>query len=378
MSEYPRVQIRHIARFAYGESLAAEDRRDGVVQVYGSNGPVGTHDVANTHGQTIVVGRKGSFGKVQISPSPVFAIDTTYFVDESTTRAHLPWLAYALSTARLDELSQDVGVPGLSRDAAYSQRLPSPPIEEQRRIADHLDAETARIDALIAKRQRQIEVLGERTESMIAEVTQVGTFLGDGHGRGHLLRRCFREVLYGVGEASRPVGPIGVLGMGNVGRRVLVGEPGGFIDEVDPQLVLRAGDLLFNRTNSLSQVGKVALLRDVDGLMTCASYVVIVRTVPDVSPQYLNYVLNTTEVLRLARSMALPSIGQANLNPSRWSEMRIVLPSLSEQVARAEQLDQLTAHASSMETLLNRQIELLKERRQTLITAMVTGAASPP
>ncbi|MBK7018331.1 MAG: hypothetical protein IPH38_01725 [Candidatus Microthrix sp.] len=39
--------------------------------------------------------------------------------------------------------------------------LPSLPLPEQRAIADYLDAETARIDALITKKRRMIDLLGE-------------------------------------------------------------------------------------------------------------------------------------------------------------------------------------------------------------------------
>ncbi len=39
-----------------------------------------------------------------------------------------------------------------------------PPLAEQRAIADYLDAETARIDALIAKKQQLIHLLEERRD----------------------------------------------------------------------------------------------------------------------------------------------------------------------------------------------------------------------
>lgn len=124
---YPTTHLRHLARLQYGDSLADERRLDGDVAVYGSNGPVGVHDRANTRGPVIVVGRKGSFGKLQFSRAPVFAIDTTYFVDEHSATCDLRWLYYALSTVELDRLSFDVGVPGLSREAAYAQRIPTAP-----------------------------------------------------------------------------------------------------------------------------------------------------------------------------------------------------------------------------------------------------------
>ncbi len=65
--------------------------------VYGSNGPVGTHNYANTLGSCLVIGRKGSFGKVNCSSSAVFAIDTTFFVDRRHTDAQLRWLYYVLT-----------------------------------------------------------------------------------------------------------------------------------------------------------------------------------------------------------------------------------------------------------------------------------------
>ena len=55
-------------------------------------------------------------------------------------------------------------------EAFRSLRLPVPPLAEQRAIADYLDAETARIDALIAKKQQLIHLLEERHNLAIAEL----------------------------------------------------------------------------------------------------------------------------------------------------------------------------------------------------------------
>ena len=164
---WPLVQVRHVARFRYGSSLPVEGRVDGEIAVYGSNGPVGLHDSCNTQSPVIVVGRKGSHGKVRYNSSPVFAIDTTYYIDPTCTSSDIRWLYYALSILRLDILGHDVGVPGLNRDQAYSQRTPLPPHKTQRRIADFLDAEVARIDALISKKHILIRLLGERVDSIV-------------------------------------------------------------------------------------------------------------------------------------------------------------------------------------------------------------------
>src|SRR5579885_1109178 len=166
------VKLKRVCTLAYGDSLASESRVEGEIDVFGSNGAVGTHDRANTVAPCLVVGRKGSFGKVNYSPRPVFAIDTTFFVDSRFTRADIRWLYYALSDARLDSATQDSAHPGLDREAAYAKHVCPPPEPEQRAIAAFRDRETARIDALVAMVREAIERLKElRTALISAAVT---------------------------------------------------------------------------------------------------------------------------------------------------------------------------------------------------------------
>ncbi|NLF42484.1 MAG: hypothetical protein GX587_07295 [Bacteroidales bacterium] len=166
------MPLKFVCRFAYGDSLSAEDREDGDYSVYGSNGAVGTHNKPNTLAPVIVVGRKGSYGKINFSNVPVFSIDTTYFIDTRFTKNSLHWLKYSLQPLKLDEGSKDSAVPGLAREDAYINRLPLPPLPEQQAIAAYLDRETAKIDDLSAKVTTVIERLKEyRTALISAAVT---------------------------------------------------------------------------------------------------------------------------------------------------------------------------------------------------------------
>lgn len=166
--------LRHVCRFAYGDALAAENREEGDVAVYGSNGKVGTHDIPNTLAPVIVVGRKGSFGKLNYSKEPVFAIDTTYFIDKRHSSENLDWLAYALQPLKLDEASKDSAVPGLAREDAYKHKLPVPPLDEQQTIVRFLDAKTAQIDALVAQKRLLIAKLKEKRSALIARTVTRG------------------------------------------------------------------------------------------------------------------------------------------------------------------------------------------------------------
>ncbi len=80
----------------------------------------------------------------------------------------------------------------------------------------------------------------------------------------------------------------------------------------------------------------------------------------------------------MARSMALPSIGQANLNPNRYSTMMLPIPPIDEQHRLVSRLNVLHFRAADMKRAIERQVDLINERRQALITAAVTGQLAIP
>ena len=163
-------RLKNACRFCYGDSLPSEDRIEGPIPVFGSNGQVDFHVSANTNGPCIVIGRKGSFGKVHYSREPVFAIDTTFFIDSRFTNANLRYLSYLLETLSLDSVSRDSAVPGLSREDAYQHMVAMPSFAEQTAIVAHLDKLTSDIDAAIAHTRREIELLEEYRTRLIADV----------------------------------------------------------------------------------------------------------------------------------------------------------------------------------------------------------------
>lgn len=166
MRAWPSVTLGDICELKYGKSLSAANRVVGKVEVYGSNGVVGTHKSAITEGPTIVIGRKGSFGEIKFSPMACWPIDTTYYVDKSATSVDLAWLAHLLPTLRLTELNRAAAIPGLNREDAYRRTLLLPPIEEQRRIAAILD----QADALRTTRREALGLLDDLTQSIFLDM----------------------------------------------------------------------------------------------------------------------------------------------------------------------------------------------------------------
>ena len=144
MNKYPIVPLGEVCDFAYGDGLKETDRKGGDVPVYGSNGIVGWHDEALTKGETLIVGRKGSIGEVHFSKVPCWAIDTTYFIEKTKVPCDFTWLYYTLKALDLTRLNKSAAIPGLNREDAYEQKIPLPPLTEQKRIASLL----ARADRL--------------------------------------------------------------------------------------------------------------------------------------------------------------------------------------------------------------------------------------
>ncbi len=69
------VKLGEVLTFNYGKSLPATERRQGNIPVYSSAGITGWHDKALVDSKGLIIGRKGTVGKVYKSTIPFFTID---------------------------------------------------------------------------------------------------------------------------------------------------------------------------------------------------------------------------------------------------------------------------------------------------------------
>mgnify|MGYP000736408757 FL=1 len=162
-------KFKRIASLHYGDSLSVDSRKNGTVKVFGSNGVVGNHCVANHLSPCIIVGRKGSQGKITFSLDAPFVIDTAYGIDSSQCNNNLRWVFYALSSSPIDEKMRDSPVPGLARRDAYSIGLALPPLEEQKQISAFLDKKMNELRELSDNLSKQITTLTQYRKSLIHE-----------------------------------------------------------------------------------------------------------------------------------------------------------------------------------------------------------------
>ena len=190
---------------------------------------------------------------------------------------------------------------GLGGDAIRSGLFPIAPIEEQQVIADFLDRETAKIDALVEQKERLVELLQEKRSAFIARAVTRGLdpnvpmkdsgveWLGEipTHWKLKPLKRLLSRSDYGISESLGVGGDIRVLTMAHIQNGEVVLPHDGSISEIDRSMMLESGDLLFNRTNSRELVGKVGIFRgNHDDCVTFASY--LVRLTPRQHVEYPN------------------------------------------------------------------------------------------
>jgi type I restriction enzyme S subunit len=148
--------LRQLTTINYGRSPAGILAEDGEYPVVGTGG---TERVGNDYlyeGDSIILGRKGTIDRVYFATGRFWTIDTAYYLsafDEALPR----WLFYFLQTLDLRQMNEATGVPSLSREVLYKIAVPTPPQQEQAKIAEILstvDRAIEQTEALIAKQQR--------------------------------------------------------------------------------------------------------------------------------------------------------------------------------------------------------------------------------
>jgi type I restriction enzyme S subunit len=90
--------------------------------------------------------------------------------------------------------------------------------------------------------------------------------------------------------------------------------------------LVKAGDVLFNRTNSAELVGKTAIIPDSAPTLAYAGYLVRLRVNAENHPVYLARFLNTAYAKRMLRGMCKSIIGMANINATEIQAMQIAIP----------------------------------------------------
>ena len=394
-NNWKQVCLKRVARFFYGDSLVSGQREKGNIPVFGSNGVVGCHKIANTLSPFIAVGRKGSFGKIIYSEDYGFVIDTAYFIDSRSSKEHLRWLYYVLQTLGLDTISQDTGVPGLSREKAYECYLGLPPLHTQKRLARFLDRKTAAIATLIAKKQRLIQLLEEKRTALINQAVTKGLnpnapmkdsgipWIGEVPEHWEIIdiKYLLAEMIDAEHKTATfyPDGKFLVVRTSNVRQGQLILDDAkhtdidGFI-EWTRRGKPHPGDILFTRE---APPGEACIVPD-DIPVCLGQRMVLFR----VKHELLDGEFGVNSLYAGLANSFIDSLSQgstvAHFNMSDIRNIPILTPPVAEQKLIVRHIRKAVEKTSSLAERTSISIKKLQEYRRSLITAAVTGKLNIP
>ena len=161
-------QLRRAIMFQRGHDLPTDEREQGEVVIVSSSGVSSTHSRAIAKAPGIVTGRYGTIGQFHLIDQDYWPLNTTLY--SINLYGNEPrFLLYMLAHMSPQFLAHAVksAVPGVDRNDVHADHAAVPPISEQPAIADFLDCETVRIDALVTKIRETVDRLREFRSALI-------------------------------------------------------------------------------------------------------------------------------------------------------------------------------------------------------------------
>ena len=281
----------------------------------------------------------------------------------------------------------------LNRERISNAPLVSPPRDEQRAIAAFLDRETAKIDALVAKKERLIELLLEKRTALITQAVTKGLDpdvpMRDSGIElprripAHWHVKRVRDI-----ADSLQTGPFGsqlhadeytthgtpVINPVNLVDGGLVPDFGCTVDAATRKRLqhhqLCCGDILFARRG---EIGRCGLVTGQQEGWLCGTGCLRMRTKSGVAePLFLLYGFSTGSIRGWLEIESVGSTMQ-NLNTSIIGRVPVAIPDLDEQRNLLKVLALETGRIDDLMASVREAIERLKELRTALISAAVTG-----
>lgn len=272
-------------------------------------------------------------------------------------------LKACLASGYIEANNRTATLPSLSRDVLGAIVCPTPPRDEQRAIADYLDHETARIDALVAKQEEFIGLLRERRDTIADAEFQRPEGKRKATVRQTLVR-LWRTPLPGSGVVTAYRDGVVTLRANRRADGYTMSEAESGYQGVVP------GDIVFHALDGFA--GAVGI-SDSEGQCSPVYHVCSPRY--DDDAEYLTLLIRYMGTSGFLSTQA-PSTRQRSVDFRNWgtfARVPMVLPSVEHQKSFVAEYRQQTTQTGALIAKAEEHIALAKERRSALITAAVTG-----
>ena len=374
-------KLAFLASLKSGDSITTDDiKEDGPYPVYGGNGLRGYTDRFTHDGEYALIGRQGALcGNINYAKGEFWASEHAVVVAPREEIA-VRWLGELLRAMELNQYSVSAAQPGLSVETLAALRVPIPPVKEQRAIAAYLDRETARLDALVAAKERVLGLLAEKRRTLITRAVTRGLdpkmkrrdsgvpWLGEipSHWETERARWLFLER-----DARSEAGDEELLTVSHLTGVTPRAEKNVNMFQAETNegyKLCEPGDLVINTLWAWMGAMGIAPVR---GIASPAYNVY--EPGPRLTPAYIDALVRlpvfAQEVTRYSKGVWSSRL---RLYPEGFFEVHLPVPPLAEQHAIVEHIASETAKLDAVRAATERTVALLTERRAALIAAAVT------
>lgn len=393
-SKFPQVMFKRVFTplqrpVAPGAAIVTA-YTDGQVTLRSNRAKIGYHEAANTStykgvepGDFVVHGLDILRGSVGVSDSRG-AISSVCTVCRPAPHVDAHFMAFALRAQAA------AGVPramarGVREGGADFRRwdtlgelpVPLPPLDQQRRIAAFLVQQIAALDRAVRVRDRQISLLKERFAARLFELQDAALRRGFVDTPLKYLAKVVdteHKTAPGVPDGGYWVAGTGAIRSGRLVRDRLYETDAVSFAEWTQRGTPSPGDVVLTRE---APVGEVALLSHGDAGICIGQRVVLIQPGPRLVPEHLLYTLLSPRTQEFYDDVTQGSL-HPHLNMRDIGSIRIPVSSLEDQRSMSESMSREFENQHSQLLLLRRSVELIRERKNALITHAVTGEFKVP
>lgn len=381
---------------AYGEAMPAEARSGYGFPVFGSNGEVGRHRKFLVAEPGIIVGRKGSVGKITWSAEPFWPIDTTYWVKCAPEDRR--WIYWVLTWLPLSRLDSSTGVPGLNRNDVYALTVDRPRSSERHKVAEILDT----LDTAIHETEVIIAKLKAVKQGLLHDLLTRGI---DANGElrplqaeaPHLYKQSplgwipkewgvqsLGDVLLGIDAGWSPSCPEEPPRAGEWGVLKVSAVSGGVFQPVEskrlpnglrpvPSIEVKPGDVILARANGVADLVATTVYVDATpkGLMLSDKTLRLNPNPSKLVSRYLAALMHHSATRKQIGGMLNGSSGQKNISQSQIKDIVVAIPLVSEQGISESLIHKAELRVRSEEVELNKLLATKVGLMHDLLTGRV-------
>ncbi len=294
------------------------------------------------------------------------------------------YLYYFLFLKKPSLIDQGIGgaQPNISQGILKNLQIPIPPLPEQEQIVAKIEELFSELDAgveNIKTAQEQLKVYRQSLLKWAFEGKLTNEDVKDGElpkgWKWLKIQQVCHNVEYGSSSKSKKDGKVPVLRMGNIQNGRFDWSDLVYSDNDDEikKYLLKKNDVLFNRTNSPELVGKTAIYKAERPAIFAGYLIRINYKEKELSPDYLNYYLNSGGAKKYGNSVKTDGVNQSNINGQKLKNYPIPLPCFDEQLKIVEELESRLTVCDKLEEDVKFSLARAESLRQSILKQAFEG-----